>query len=422
MVEEEKSLENNEYKVFYSPNQKIGKGGNGDVFRVRQLFDKRDQTVFPYRCVIKICKYGCGSSGRDLERYNRFLSEIDFNLNKPKDEYGSFPCITGNMKADYPWFVMREGVALFNFLKNSTFETRLGVCLQLCKSIAALHRDGFEHRDIKPENILVFDGKPYLSDFGLLFDENDLESHITEEGEDLGPQGLRPPEGNGYVRGIDPIFGYKPFDVYLFAKTCWMILNGRFDNKCFLGRFNRFFVAELIDNEAPQGVSLEPFYEMLEAATAENAFMRPSIDKCCKLLEDQLELVKKDDTDLANAYKQKAVINNFQGRHKPDGTIYKNRSDISRFIADFRNTPLVVDLDNKNFDRQPFDSIDFRSDTVILNNVLCRIEFSPDYLTIESNEATLYGKSGSLFYNQLSEQISFNTIKIILKYSTDAKE
>ena len=93
-----------------------------------------------------------------------------------------------------------------------------------------LHAIGYAHRDIKPKNLLMFKKRLYLSDFGLVWNINDQDEHITEAKDCLGTKAIRPPELQpvGDINDVD----YRKSDVYLYAKTIWMILHC--NNSCLL--------------------------------------------------------------------------------------------------------------------------------------------------------------------------------------------
>ncbi|MSB53922.1 protein kinase [Lactobacillus ruminis] len=105
----------------------------------------------------------------------------------------------------------------FSVLQKMEQMFELGNCIR------QLHKLGFVHRDIKPKNLLLFDGRLCLSDFGLVRNIADTDEHITEMNEPLGPRAIRPPEFQ-LVEEIADV-DYRKSDVYLYAKTIWMVLN-----------------------------------------------------------------------------------------------------------------------------------------------------------------------------------------------------
>lgn len=122
--------------------------------------------------------------------------------------------------------------------------------------IRQLYKLGFVHRDIKPKNLLLFDGRLCLSDFGLVRNIADADKHITEMNEPLGPRAIRPPEFQSIeeIDGVD----YQKSDVYLYAKTIWMVLNC--NNSGFLEEYSRNRNAVYIDKDKLQIETAEPLH------------------------------------------------------------------------------------------------------------------------------------------------------------------
>ena len=70
---------------------------------------------------------------------------------------------------------------------------------------------------------MLFDGRLCLSDFGLVRNIAVTDEHITEMNKPLGPRAIRPPEFQSVEEIAD--VDYRKSDVYLYAKTIWLVLN-----------------------------------------------------------------------------------------------------------------------------------------------------------------------------------------------------
>ena len=57
--------------------------------------------------------------------------------------------------------------APFKSLYARSIDTRLAAAATLMRGLAQLHAGGVLHADVKPENIVLLDGQPRLTDFGL---------------------------------------------------------------------------------------------------------------------------------------------------------------------------------------------------------------------------------------------------------------
>jgi serine/threonine protein kinase len=89
----------------------------------------------------------------------------------------------------------------------------------ICKGVAHLHENNIIHRDIKPENILIFQGIPKISDFGLclIIDE----TRFTSSNEAVGSRLYMAPELEG-GRNLDVD---QSADVYSLGKVLYYILS-----------------------------------------------------------------------------------------------------------------------------------------------------------------------------------------------------
>ncbi|MEO9460756.1 MAG: protein kinase [Lentilitoribacter sp.] len=81
-----------------------------------------------------------------------------------------------------------------------SFKDAVDITDQIAETVGYLQVNDAVHRDIKPANIILRDGKidAVLIDFGLTFNQQDVEKNLTGEWEELGNRFLRLPELASY--------------------------------------------------------------------------------------------------------------------------------------------------------------------------------------------------------------------------------
>ena len=67
-------------------------------------------------------------------------------------------------------------------------EDAVRIATNVAEALDYAHRQGVIHRDIKPANILLQDGKPVISDFGIALARADV---AGRRGKRVGPVGAR---------------------------------------------------------------------------------------------------------------------------------------------------------------------------------------------------------------------------------------
>ncbi len=129
----------------------LARGGSGEVYRAE---DTTDDSIAAVKVLFRT----------DDASRRRFLREIKIFASCKSD---AFPRLFGSGETDaHPWFAMellepcelpRSDRAIADFLLN------------VCASVAELHRLGYVHRDIKPANVMRrADGSCVLIDLGLV--------------------------------------------------------------------------------------------------------------------------------------------------------------------------------------------------------------------------------------------------------------
>lgn len=91
----------------------------------------------------------------------------------------------------------------------------------ICDAVNHLHNNGILHLDIKPDNIMMFNGKPYLIDFGqAMFFKNGKAKNSGQIG------GYTPGFSSAELRNGSIATFRKDLDVYSVAATLYYMLSG----------------------------------------------------------------------------------------------------------------------------------------------------------------------------------------------------
>lgn len=199
----------------------IGKGGTGQVYKVREKNLDRVLAVKVLRKDLIV----------DNQTVKRFVHEAEAaaNLSHPNvvSVYGH-----GEAKDRAPFITMNyiDGENLAQTLKRErtlSWQKTVELFLQLCDGLEHAHQQGLIHRDLKPSNILVSttDGidQAHIVDFGIakvVATRGDTMNTLTVSGEFLGtPMYMSPEQCLGH--NID-----KRTDIYALGCMMFEALNG----------------------------------------------------------------------------------------------------------------------------------------------------------------------------------------------------
>lgn len=269
----------------------LGSGGNGAVYEADVIEDD-GQLPNKTKYAVKFleARREAARNTKELEkRKRRFVKEIKEVLGFQAQVVGIVPIYDTSVSLEQEpgelWYIMPMA-EMYNPGKYSVLEKleqvrRIGIC------ISQLHRMGFAHRDIKPGNLLMLEGQLCLSDFGLIWNTNDKDAHITEVNDRIGPQPIRPPELRS-IAEVDSV-DYRKSDVYLYAKTLWMILKR--NKQGFEGEYDRRTDAYL-DRKSLKIDTAEPLHCLMERATKNKWNERIDIEDCLEYIESQLKVMK----------------------------------------------------------------------------------------------------------------------------------
>ncbi|AUA58880.1 Serine/threonine-protein kinase pknK [Achromobacter spanius] len=241
--------------------EKIGEGGNGEVWTVTE----NGLEYFALKLL---------SRGGIDEPYQRFCREIE-TLKRLEDFSGIVPLLDSLIPEDpkkcRPWYVMPlakqyEEAVIDRSMAQITVDFQF-----LASTLARLHKLGIYHRDIKPANFLILEDTVCLSDFGLV---KLLEAEgLTPKRRDVGAKFTIAPEMRRTASEADA----APADIYSLAKSLWIVLTRQALG--FEGQYDRNSTTVGLSNYIRTDLYLTPLEDLLEAATDHDPAKRPSADE-----------------------------------------------------------------------------------------------------------------------------------------------
>lgn len=206
----------------YEPQEEIGRGGMGVVYRSRQT--SLDRTV-----ALKMILRGSLASDSDVARF-RVEAESAARISHPN----IVPVYEVGEYEGQPYFAMQlvQGTTLSQKLTDGPLTPHEAASLlaPVCRAVAEAHNNGVLHRDLKPSNILIDEtGRPFVTDFGLAKKMTPSEAgedgaaSLTDTGAAIGTPSYMAPEQAAGQRGeIGP-----GTDVYSLGAILYAMLTGR---------------------------------------------------------------------------------------------------------------------------------------------------------------------------------------------------
>ena len=186
-----------EHGERYSPGEKIGEGGMGQVFRAADNDLARD-------VALKTLK---GKLRTDMDSVWRFLREAQ---STGRLEHPGIPPVheVALDSEGVPFYTMKlvRGETLSDIIaklakgdpeyhKRFSFAIRAHILMQLCDVVHFAHQNGVYHRDIKPDNVMVGAyGEVQLMDWGASYDEKILRGDRSSEPGFIGTPRYAAPE------------------------------------------------------------------------------------------------------------------------------------------------------------------------------------------------------------------------------------
>lgn len=321
--------------------QEVGAGGNGTVFSIEVIFAEK-QLPERENFVIKILTARPFSDRGREKREKRFEREIKSLYQIQKEIDGIIPIYDASCfleeQGDFAWYIMPRAIT-YNYKKIRSVEHKLKDMKAIGDCIVQLHRRGFVHRDIKPKNLLVYNNRVCLADFGLVRNMDEDKEHITDIHDDMGPRAIRPPEMRN-IENPDNI-DYRKSDVYLFAKTVWIILTGV--GRGFPEEYRRSDKIVYLNKEKLRIETAEPLHEMLEAATKYYWWERIDISACVQHIDDQLNVIAKRSNSIEiGKWKYIETVKEIDEVISPDIKIYQDAKSVLKVLERMAGTVHLV--------------------------------------------------------------------------------
>ncbi|HMQ15631.1 MAG TPA: serine/threonine-protein kinase, partial [Phycisphaerae bacterium] len=158
----------------------LKKGGQGTVFRARQLGTGRDVAL---KVLLGGVLAGAHARAR-LQREVQVLSQI---------RHRNVVTVHDSGESQGVMYYAMEYIAgedLGDYFKRPIHSRRelLRIFAEICDGLQAAHVKGIIHRDVKPSNVRVdHEGRPLVVDFGLARDLSDSDGpQLTEDGQFVG--------------------------------------------------------------------------------------------------------------------------------------------------------------------------------------------------------------------------------------------
>lgn len=256
-------MSENGWKKRWEKVQKLGEGGQGPVFQVRDtdkvastknLVERASQTIRELASATMVGQQG--ESYRAFEDIVHQIVERDDPtqygalkiLHEPQDardpvraaerisrEIKAMASVTHpnllrilDASAEEKWYVseyhpkgtLDQRIELF----KGDVESALSDFQGLVSGVAHLHEQHMVHRDIKPKNVFFSeDGQLVLGDFGLVFFEDETRNRLSGTLQNVGTRDWMPPWAMGMrIEDITP-----RFDVFSLGKVLWSMISGQ---------------------------------------------------------------------------------------------------------------------------------------------------------------------------------------------------
>ena len=242
----------------YNPiNDLLGKGGFGEVYKVKLINNINQQKFYAVKIVDKHILYN------NFGRASRLLNEIKIHRSLNHENICKYEHCFEDYKKVYILMEYCEKGNLSSLLKTrlrlEEIEIRFYM-FQVLLVLKYLRRQKIVHRDLTLRNIFLKDYKTVkIGDFGFAFKENEYEEN---NGEICGTPGYYTPESNNYK------YSYKT-DIFDFGVCIYYLFGGKLPLDTSQLSYD-LFVNEDIEFEKKVKLSEEAFDLLKKTITLEN--------------------------------------------------------------------------------------------------------------------------------------------------------
>ena len=300
---------------------KIGKGGNGDVWRASSADGANTALKFLKRL--------------DTVSWQRFRYEVDV-IKRNSDIPGILPLLAHDLpkerKEGVPWYAMPLAIKSSDYLAKLSPEEIVRHFLELASTLSELHARDISHRDIKPPNILVLNDRLCLSDFGLV--KYPARADLTPLKRDVGPKFTMAPEMRRYASEADGL----PADVYSFAKSLWIALTN--ETLGFDGQYSTSSNMSL--RHYIGGVYTTTLDELLSECTDNKPSNRPTIDHVRGRLSEWLSIIA--DFDKRNSREWEELLSLLFPLSVPQRAVWTDLDSIVTVLNEIGKIPSLNHL------------------------------------------------------------------------------
>ena len=198
----------------------LGRGGNGTVYEVEQVFLKQKLALKTMNATasteVAAVRFQKEAQAAYKLNHPNLVRAVDFGITEENEPFLAMELVHGKSLREY----------LHSHTRLTPAEA-LDIFVPACEAFAYAHDNGIIHRDIKPANILLLesaDGKkliPKIVDFGIAkFELGNEEQGLTRTGEIFGtPLYMSPEQCSGVL--VD-----KRSDIYSLACVLYEALTG----------------------------------------------------------------------------------------------------------------------------------------------------------------------------------------------------
>lgn len=294
---------------------RLGKGGNADVYRVCDKLEGKEFALKELR-------------SRSKEKRIRFLNEIQIAEENSQSITGIIPVFDCNK--DQFWYTMPIATPVMNSINDKDIEEVIKGVIQLAETLRSLHNKEIYHRDIKPSNIYYYEGRFAFGDFGLVdFPDN---PDLTQSDRGLGAIFTIAPEMKRNPKQADA----SKADVYSLAKTMWMFLSR--DEKGFDGVYNYLDTSHSLRNiSSYKDVHLAEIDQLLKDATENDPNLRPNIYEFEERLRIWMDIYS--DKDKSQNSDWIFLTKQIFGENIPSSATWRRNNDIINVLNIVGATP-----------------------------------------------------------------------------------